>query len=93
MHFVELEVTSGSEAQLVADYRARFRPAISQQPGLRSVRLLRPRDGQRWLLLIEFEHDAQRQAWVATPLHQEVWPVLYRSCDAASGADFEDVTE
>ncbi|HTW99219.1 MAG TPA: antibiotic biosynthesis monooxygenase [Acidimicrobiales bacterium] len=91
MHIVELEVTTGSEAQLVADYRARFRPAVGQQPGFRSVALLRPKVGQRWLLHIEFEHDAQRQAWVATPLHQEVWPRLYRSCDTARGADFEDV--
>jgi heme-degrading monooxygenase HmoA len=90
MHFVELDVTPGAEEQLASDYRERFAPAISAQPGFRAVRLFRPRAGSRWLLLIEFDSEEERLAWVATPVHQAVWPALARSCTSASGTDFEE---
>ncbi len=91
MHVVELDVTPGADTELIAAFAERFRPAIAAQPGFRSVRLLRPRDGAGWLLLIEFASDEDRLAWVATPLHDEAWPAIARSCDAASGADFDEV--
>jgi heme-degrading monooxygenase HmoA len=84
---VDLEVSAGKEQGLSDTYVSVFRPAISQQPGFRSVTLLRPQEGSRWLLLIGFESEEDRLRWVATDLHQEVWPALAASCDR-----FEAVT-
>ena len=42
-------------------------------------------------MLIDFASENERLAWVATPLHAQVWPLLARSCDAAQGADFDEV--
>jgi heme-degrading monooxygenase HmoA len=91
MHVVELEVTPGEETRLLNDFASRFRPAIASQPGFVSVQLLQPREGATWLMLIDFASDNERLAWVATPLHAQVWPLLARSCDAAQGADFDQV--
>ena len=91
MHVVELEVTPGEETQLISDFASRFRPAIAAQPGFVSVHMLRPREGASWLMLIDFASENERLAWVATPLHAQVWPLLARSCDAAQGADFDEV--
>ncbi len=91
MHVVDMEVAPGKEEQLVADYRNQFQPAITSQPGFRAVRLLRPDESSRWLLLIEFDTEQNRMAWVATPEHQQAWPALARSCSSAHGADFNEV--
>ena len=59
-----------------------FSPAIRKQPGFVHVRLLRLR-GQapdfNFRLLIGFESEEQRQQWVATDVHQEVWPAIERT--------------
>ncbi len=91
MHVVELEVTPGEETRLLNDFASRFRPAIAAQPGFVSVQILRPREGATWLMLIDFASDNERLAWVGTPLHDQVWPLLAGSCDAARGADFDEV--
>ena len=90
MHVVELDVEQGNEDELVDSYHRVFAPAISAQPGFRTVRLLKPADGFRWLLLIEFATERDRVNWVATPQHQRAWPVLGRLCSSASGTNFED---
>lgn len=91
MHFVELDVQPGKEDQLTGNYRRIFVPAISAQPGFRAVRLLKPADGHRWLLLIEFATEQDRERWVATPEHEEAWPALGGLCSSARGANFDDV--
>jgi heme-degrading monooxygenase HmoA len=77
---VELEVKAGAADALVAEYRSSFRPAISGQEGFRAVRLLRPVDAPHYRLVIEFAEEQQRQRWVASELHQEVWPRIEARC-------------
>lgn len=92
MHVVELEVAPGKEVALLAEYIGSFRPAVASQPGFRSVALLRSAAGARWLLLIDFVTEEQREAWVRTPLHQDVWPKLAASCRSFSASGFEVVS-
>lgn len=74
---VELQVKPGAEQKLEKTYVETFRPAISQQEGFLSVSLLRPRDeAKSYMLSIVFDDQSQQQKWVATDLHQEVWPQM-----------------
>lgn len=82
----------GKECTLVAEYVGSFEPAIASQPGFRSIALLRPTSGATWLLLIDFVTEEQREAWVHTPLHQDVWSRLAASCRLVSASDFEVVS-
>jgi len=87
---VELGVRSGEETRLAEAFTSTFRPAVSAQPGFRSVRLLRPAaEGGLWFLEIEFVDEERRLAWVGTDLHQEVWPRIDTHCDSAVPAVFE----
>ncbi len=79
---VDLDVDPAQEQQLLTAFRQTFSPAIRKQPGFVDVQLLRLRDKTadfNYRLLIGFESEEQRQQWVATPLHQEVWPVIERT--------------
>lgn len=89
---VELEVKSGAEQKLEKTYIETFRPAISQQEGFLSVNLLRPRENAKnYLLSIIFDDQAQQQKWVATDLHQKVWPQMESLCGRYEVRSFDAV--
>jgi heme-degrading monooxygenase HmoA len=78
---VELQAKPGAEQELEKTYKETFRPAISQQEGFRSVDLLRPLDGAKnYVLTIRFDDRGRQQKWVATGLHQQVWPQIEGLC-------------
>ena len=84
---VDLEVDPAKEKTLLNNFRNTFRPAIQKQPGFVDVKLLhltkeaagKAPAGCNYRLLISFETEAQRLAWVATDIHQKVWPTI-ESC-------------
>ena len=84
---VEMEVDPAKEKELLANYRQTFRPAISKQPGFVDVKLMKFRSvasgGVKapaiYRLLISFQAEEQRLQWVATDLHQKVWPTLSKT--------------
>ncbi len=72
---VDLEVRSDSRQALERTYEGVFRPAISSQPGFDHVLLLRSgSDPNGYRLVIAFQEESSQKKWVATNLHQEVWP-------------------
>ena len=76
---VELHVhataAEGSAAALEEMFLTVFYPAVSRQPGFRHSNLLRiPGKPGEYVLTIAFESEDLRLRWVATDLHQEVWP-------------------
>jgi heme-degrading monooxygenase HmoA len=81
---VDLDVDPAREQELLTNFRSRFRPAISRQPGFVEVRLLKldtVLEGQApantsYRLIISFHTEEQRKAWVATAVHQKVWPTI-----------------
>jgi heme-degrading monooxygenase HmoA len=73
---VTLTPKSGEGQGLEKDFLGAFKSAITAQPGFKAVNLLRPDDGGDYLLSIAFENQALQQTWVATDLHQEVWPTI-----------------
>jgi heme-degrading monooxygenase HmoA len=74
---VEAKVKPGSEPALEKTYTKIFRPAITAQEGFVGTELLRPNhSGDEYRLRIAFETHPLQQKWVATDLHQEVWPQM-----------------
>jgi heme-degrading monooxygenase HmoA len=72
---VDLAVEPTKEKELVSTFHTIFEPVIRKQPGFVSVSLLKPRGAaSAYRLVISFETEEQRLAWVATDDHQRVWP-------------------
>jgi heme-degrading monooxygenase HmoA len=88
---VDLEVDPAREKEMVSNFEKTFRPAIRKQPGFVDVRLLRLRTALAgkapancgYRLLISFQTEEQRKAWVATDTHQQVWPTIERTLRGA----------
>ena len=84
---VEMEVDSAREKELLANYQKVFRPAIVKQPGFVDVKLMKfrsvasgtARSTAPYRLLISFQTEEHRLKWVATDLHQQVWPTLSKT--------------
>ncbi len=81
---LDLEVDPAKEKEMLANYKNTFRPAIRKQPGFVDVKLMKLRTEMAgkapancaYRLLISFQTEDQRKAWVATPTHQKVWPTI-----------------
>lgn len=73
---VDLFVDSNRESELTENFQRVFAPAIREQPGFLDVQLLRRENGGPWRLVIVFEKETQRQAWVATEAHGRAWPTI-----------------
>ena len=81
---LDLEVDPAKEKEMLANYAKTFRPAITKQPGFADVKLLKLRNemagkapkGSLYRLIISFQTEEHRQKWVATDLHQKVWPTI-----------------
>jgi heme-degrading monooxygenase HmoA len=90
--FVDMNVKPGSQQALEKTYTEIFRPAISRQEGFRGVELLRPNeDGGEYRLSIAFELHALQKKWVASDLHQQVWPQIESHCADYSVKDYTSV--
>jgi heme-degrading monooxygenase HmoA len=78
---IELKVKPGMQQSLETTYMKTFRPAISAQEGFNAVQLLHSNDDNaNYRLSLAFDHQASQKKWVATDLHQEVWPAIADQC-------------
>lgn len=79
---VDLKVKPGAQQDLEDTFAGTFMPAVSQQSGFRGANLLRPfeDDGGDYRLSIAFDDRDSQQRWVATDLHQVVWPQMESHC-------------
>ena len=82
--FVEMSVDPKREKDLVRHFTTIFRPAASKQPGFIDVKLLKlrstitgkPPAGVNYRFMISFQSEEQRQVWIKTDVHQQVWPPI-----------------
>ena len=73
-------------------FRETFYPAISAQPGFTKCVLLHTEpETDLYRLIIKFENEDLRKKWVATDLHQSVWPQLEAQCARYDAKFFEAV--
>ena len=84
---VDLDLDPAKEQELLANYRTKFRPAIMKQPGFVEVKLMKLESAVAgkapphvaYRLLLSFQNEDQRKAWVATDTHQKVWPTIQQT--------------
>jgi heme-degrading monooxygenase HmoA len=90
---VDLTVKSGMTEALKGTYRDVFCPAISKQPGFSETKLLqaKPPGARTHRLVIGFEKEELQKKWVATDLHQQVWPKMEANIEKYSVDFFETV--
>jgi len=78
---IELKVKPELRQVLEKTYLEKFRPAISSQEGFNAVQLLHSKENDaNYRLCLAFDQQAAQQKWVATDLHQEVWPAIAEQC-------------
>ena len=78
---VDLVVKPEAHQEIEAVYATVFCQAVSKQAGFHTAGLLRPEDGgNRYRLTIAFKNREFQQQWVASDLHQEVWPHIESRC-------------
>lgn len=86
---VDLQLKPGAGPALEKTFRDVFRPAISAQPGFARVALLKSvSEADSYRLDIEFQSEELRLNWVATGLHQQVWPQMAAHCAGFSVKNF-----
>jgi heme-degrading monooxygenase HmoA len=89
---IELKVKPGLQHTLEKTYLERFRSAISAQEGFNAVQLLRSTgNDENYRLCLTFDHQTSQQKWVATDLHQEVWPAIADQCADFSVQGYNDI--
>ena len=86
---IDLQLKPGAGPELEKTFRQVFRPAVSAQPGFVAVALLHPTsEATGYRLVIEFQTEQLRLDWVATDLHQQVWPQIEAHCDGYAVKNF-----
>jgi heme-degrading monooxygenase HmoA len=89
---IELMVKPGMQQSLEKTYLDKFRPAISAQEGFNAVQLLHSNDNNaNYRLSLVFDHQASQKKWVATDLHQQVWPAIADQCTEFSVQGYSTV--
>ncbi|MBZ5592864.1 MAG: hypothetical protein LAP39_11555 [Acidobacteriia bacterium] len=84
---VDLSVDPSQEQEMLHNFHTIFRPAASKQPGFIDVKMLKLRStmagtaptGANYRFELIFASEPQRQAWVATATHQQVWPTIEKT--------------
>lgn len=90
---VDLVLKPGAEESLETTFQEVFVPAVSQQEGFSRTELLRPitKGAANYRLVIVFESQSSQRKWLATPLHQQVWPQMEGQCTEYSVQDYTPV--
>ena len=85
--FVDLVVDPAKEKEMLHNFHTVFRPAASKQPGYVDVKMLKLRQAFlgpapadiNYRLEVSFESEEYRQKWIASAVHQKVWPLIESS--------------
>jgi heme-degrading monooxygenase HmoA len=80
---VDLEVDPAREQEMLKNFRTVFRPAAAKQPGYIDVKMLKLRTAiqgaapaANYRFVLTYESEELRQKWVASEVHQKVWPTV-----------------
>lgn len=89
---VDLTVSPNSLVALKNVYKETFVHAISAQPGFVAIDLLQSCDDDgSCLLIIVFKNRDLQQKWVATELHQQLWPQIEGCCTNYKVRTFQSI--
>lgn len=81
---VDLSVDPAKEKEMLKNFETIFRPAASRQPGYIDAKMLKLRltlmgqapAGMNYRFSLTFQSEDLRRAWVASDVHQKVWPTI-----------------
>lgn len=86
--YCDLAVDPEREEEMLNAFRTRFKPAAEsfRGRGYIDVKMLRlraiiqgrpaPAPGINYRFQLTYESEAQRQVWIKSDIHQEVWPLI-----------------
>lgn len=81
---VDMSVDPAKEKEMLKNFETIFRPAASKQPGYIDVKILKLRTtlmgkapaGVNYRFALTFQSEELRQKWIASDVHQRVWPTI-----------------
>ena len=81
---VDLSVDPAKEKEMLHNFETIFRPAASKQQGYIDVKMLKLRStllgkapaGVNYRFALTYQSEELRQKWVASDIHQKVWPTI-----------------
>jgi hypothetical protein len=81
---VDLSVDPAKEKEMLHNFETVFRPAAMKHPGYIAVKMLKLRSavmgsapsGLNYRFELTYQSEEQRQKWVASAIHQKVWPTI-----------------
>jgi heme-degrading monooxygenase HmoA len=84
---VDLSVDPAKETEMLDNFHKIFQPAAEKQPGYIEVKMLKLRsalqgsasEGMNYRFALAYESEELRQKWVASDLHQRVWPTIEKT--------------
>ncbi len=84
---VDLAVDPAKEQEMLRTFRNTFRPAAAKQQGFIDAKMLKLRSaligkapaGANYRFVLMFQSEELRQKWVASDIHQQVWPMMEKT--------------
>ena len=81
---VDLSVDPTKEREMLHNFHTIFRPAAAKQAGYIDVKILKLRSalagaapvGANYRFELTYASEEQRQAWVSSATHKQVWPTI-----------------
>jgi heme-degrading monooxygenase HmoA len=81
---LDMSVDPAKEKEMLKNFETIFRPAASKQPGYIDVKILKLRStlsgqapaGINYRFVLTYQSEELRQKWIATAVHQKVWPTI-----------------
>jgi heme-degrading monooxygenase HmoA len=81
---LDMAVDPAREKEMLKNFETIFRPAASKQPGYIDVKILKLTStlqgkapaGVNYRFVLTYQSEALRQKWIATDVHQKVWPTI-----------------
>jgi len=81
---LDLSVDPAKEQEMLHNFKTIFRPAASKQAGYIDVQMLKLRsaiqgkapEAGSYRFVLTFVSEELRQKWIASAIHQKVWPTI-----------------
>lgn len=87
---IKLKLKKGENTRIKKNFAEKFVPAIKKQPGFFNAILLEQfTDKSDYLIILMFDTEEQRRAWVNSEEHDPAWGMIAELCEsrAAKGYD------
>ena len=84
---VDLSVDPAREKEMLENFDNTFKPAAVKYPGYIDVKMLKLRSalmgtapaGLNYRFSLTYQSEEMRQKWVASDIHQRVWPTIEKT--------------